>query len=450
MHERLVGLQVAGVAQAERRVVLAADVAVAAQAAHHASQLAHPQMHADVQEGQRRTAAVVAPGRSPTRRRNQRAQPVQHAERFSVVGHGQAALQSLRQLGQRLGPPVQRPQQVHEDDVLPQPFAQRHPPRRGLEVPLERRSQKEFVLGAKVRLGRVVPAGVHDLGQVLHGQQVAADQRVAQKGVDRLARLADDRIRVELLIEDARRVLPRIAAQRRRRAGAHQLLRWRAQPHSQATDQARQVRALGAVEGVELVHDQVPQRVGLVVAPKPPVPRPNHQVVQHLVVREQDVRRALAHDRPIRDHGVRPHPVAGRPRGLSDEQPRRHPPAQRRRAVNDPRNAPRLVRRQGVHGVDDHRLDARLARLPTTVFQHRIQEALGLAGARARGDDRRPPRVRRQPLHRGALMPVGREPQRNARKRFPALRRLLEGKRDRQVRPLGQVVRVRQKILHDP
>ena len=403
-----------------------------------------------MQEGQRRLVAVVARGRPPTGRRDQRAQPVQHAEGFLVVGDGQAALQPLRQLGQWLGTTVQRAQQVHEDDVLPQPFAQRHPPLRGLEVPLDRRPQKELVLCAKVRLRRGVAASVHDLGQLLGGQQVAADQRVAQKGVDRLARFADDRFRVELLVEDARRVLPRVAAQRRRRAGAHQLLRRRAQPHSQATDQARQIRALGAVEGVELVHDQVPQRVGLVVAPEPPVSGPDHQVVQHLVVGEQDVRRAFAHRLAIRDHGVRSHPVAGRPHGLSDEKPGRHPAPQRRRVVDDPRDAPRLVRRQGVHGVDDDRLDARLARLPTTVLQHRVQEALGLTGTRPCCDHRGAPRVRRQPLHRRALVLVWRETQRDVRERLAALRSMLEGKRDRQVRPLGQVVRVGQKVVHDP
>ena len=65
--------------------------------------------------------------------------------------------------------------------------------------------------------------------------------------------------------------------------------------------EAREVGPLSAVERVQLVHHQVSQRARLVVPPEPEVERPDQQVVQHLVVRQQDVRRPCAQRVPVGD-----------------------------------------------------------------------------------------------------------------------------------------------------
>ena len=71
--------------------------------------------------------------------------------------------------------------------------------------------------------------------------------------------------------------------------------------------QARQIGALRPVKGVQLVHHQIAQRARLVAPPKPPIRRADHQEVQHLVVGEQDVRRAFAQRLPIGDQMLPPH-----------------------------------------------------------------------------------------------------------------------------------------------
>ena len=84
-------------------------------------------------------------------------------------------------------------------------------------------------------------------------------------------------------------------AQRGRRADAAELP-WRGlHPLLHAPDQASQVGALRAVEGVQLIHHQVAQRLRFVHPPEPAVARPDQQVVEHLVVGEQDVRRRGPH-----------------------------------------------------------------------------------------------------------------------------------------------------------
>ena len=52
-----------------------------------------------------------------------------------------------------------------------------------------------------------------------------------------------------------------------------------------------------------------------------------------------------------------------------------------------------------------------------------------------------------QPIHRGALVAVGRESQRCLGERLPALGRLLEGQGDGEVGPLDQVLRRRQEVV---
>ena len=56
-------------------------------------------------------------------------------------------------------------------------------------------------------------------------------------------------------------------------------------------NQAREVGALSAVERVQLVDDKEPHGASRAAAPQVAVAWPHHQVVEHLVVRQEDVRR---------------------------------------------------------------------------------------------------------------------------------------------------------------
>jgi hypothetical protein len=72
----------------------------------------------------------------------------------------------------------------------------------------------------------------------------------------------------------------------------------------------------------------------------------------------------------------------------------------------------RLICGQGVHGVEDNGLDARLLSVAVTVIEDRIEKALGLARTGAGGDEgglRRMAVGAGEPLKRAHLMHVGRK-----------------------------------------
>ena len=109
---------------------------------------------------------------------------------------------------------------------------------------------------------------------------------------------------------------------------------------------------------------------------------------------------------------------------LADIETRRDTPLERRRSINDLRNPPRLIRREGVHRIDDDRLDPRRTRLRAAVFEDGKEEALRLARPGARRDQRG---LRaRQALERSALVPMRREAERNLLEGLAARRRGLE------------------------
>ena len=249
--------------------------------------------------------------------------------------------------------------------MLAKAIREREPPLPGLEAALDGRVEEQLVLGAEILLGRGVAGGVHAGGQIVARVQVPADHRIAEEGVDALAGLAHDRARLEALAEDAggiveqlrfgaratvyaactapaactahaarmariARVTPRArmvrAAEGGRRPDADQLPGRDPEPDPQAPDEAGEVRPLGAVEGMQLVDHQVAQRVRPVVPPEPEVEGPDQEVVQHLVVREQDVGRPFAEGVAVRDDVVPAHRgVRGalRPVVAPDEEPRR-------------------------------------------------------------------------------------------------------------------------------
>ena len=146
--------------------------------------------------------------------------------------------------------------------------------------------------------------------------------------------LAEHRTVVERLAEHLARVAAQLGTRPRvAQGGGGSHAAQRAVVHLQAAletpDQAGQVGALGAVEGVQLVDHEKAQRAAHVVAPDPLVARPEQEVVQHLVVGQQDVRRRLLHGGAVGDHRPGPHLGLADPRAaqvLADVEARRHLP----------------------------------------------------------------------------------------------------------------------------
>ena len=79
------------------------------------------------------------------------------------------------------------------------------------------------------------------------------------------------------------------------------------------------------------------------------------------------------------------------------------------------------------------------------VIEHRIQEALGLAGAGSRRDDGG--LASRQPIEGGALVPVRGEAERRLGERLPAFRGALKRQLDGEIRTLEQVVGVGEEVV---
>ena len=172
-------------------------------------------------------------------------------------------------------------------------------------------------------------------------------------------------------------------AQRGRGPDADQVPLRRAEPVLQPPQQQGEVRALRPVEGVHLVDHQEAQRLRVVLLPERLVPAAQEQVVEHLVVREQDVGRVLPHRLAMGDDAVRGHLVGRVLRLRVRVDPGPHP--LERADLRDRRRDPaRLVGRQRVHRVDQDRLDPGLSLVPPAVVEDRPEVGLRLARARCR------------------------------------------------------------------
>ena len=363
------------------------------QAHQHAPLLPQPKLQAQLHEGQGRVHRVPRPGH----------QGQEGIERFRCVvlgGGGQKARQLVHQLIHGAQLPGEQAQQVVELELTLEPQAQggapdrvRHRRRVGLKPGL----RKEQPVPGRDGLdhGRIA-ARVQDLPQVADRGELVLDQRPAEELRHRQALLADHCPKAKGGVEGLAEDLPGVGqkplrlgrvAQGRRGTDTHQMIRRGPEARLEPADEQGEVRPLGPVEGVQLVHHQVAQGLGPVVPPQHPIPRADQQVVQHLVIGEQDVRGLSAQGRLRGNDAVRPHPLRPRrtPRALAHEEPDPQP-AQRRVGVDRLCEAPGLVIGQGVHGVDHQRLDALAPglALPLAVVQDRVEEALRLARARPR------------------------------------------------------------------
>ena len=151
------------------------------------------------------------------------------------------------------------------------------------------------------------------------------------------------------------------------------------------------VRALGAVERVQLVHHQIAQRVGLLAGPQPGILGAQQQEVQHLVVGQQNVGRVLAQRMAVGDNReAAVGQLLNRFRelvGCITHVQASTDILQRRRFDDFPCQPGGLIRGQRIHRVEDDGLDPRTAEgtLLAAVLQNGIEKTLSLARTGARG-----------------------------------------------------------------
>ena len=224
-------------------------------------------------------------------------------------------------------------------------------------------------------------------------QEHVVHRGVFQKPPHRLAALGHH----SLFTKRHTKNLPRIFAQRRRVCGVAQGGRCAStnevpggsfESCAQAAQQQGQVGTLGTIKSVQLVHHHIAQRGGYVGGPQLAVLGPQHQVVEHLVVGQQDVGRVLAQGVAVSDDGALGHHHAfARCPGVSAHIQPHAQPGKRSGGRHQLGNAARLVGGQCIHGVDDQGLHARFARRAGAgaVVQHRVQKALCLTAARTSG-----------------------------------------------------------------
>ncbi|MEZ5249965.1 MAG: hypothetical protein R2713_12365 [Ilumatobacteraceae bacterium] len=158
---------------------------------------------------------------------------------------------------------------------------------------------------------------------------------------------------------------------------------------------------------MELVEHYVLQQPGFARLPQLLVLLSQQDEVEHLVVRQHDVRWVALQLALHIDQMVGPH---RRVRTVfADVEPGGHP-GQCRLASDHLGDASRLVAGERIHRIQHQRLDALLAERPLAgaVIEHRKQERLGLARPGTGRDERRLRFVvqRRQPVERQRLVQV--------------------------------------------
>ena len=140
-------------------------------------------------------------------------------------------------------------------------------------------------------------------------------------------------------------------------------------------DQAGEVCALRPVECVDLVNHQIAQRIRAIFLPKAAVVLPDQQVVQHLIVGHQDVRWGFPHLLPAGDDTRLCH-LLRRFALTTDIKPDSHLANACGIFVHHFRETPGLVPGQGVHRIENDRLDTALCRIRQYMVEDRIDETL--------------------------------------------------------------------------
>ena len=146
---------------------------------------------------------------------------------------------------------------------------------------------------------------------------------------------------------------------------------------------------------------------------------------------------------------IGPHLHVRRVVALPHVQAGRDVPSQLRVVPDRPGEAFGLVGGEGVHRVDEKRLDAMLAPAVVAVVEDWDEKALRLARPGARGDDGRARMRAPEPLEGLLLVQVWSEGQRNVRKEIGAALPLAKGQPDGEVGPFEQAAFRREEPIEE-
>ena len=313
--DRLVGL--AFVEPAEHRLLC--------HKAAKAPQLPHPYLHLGRHQRQGAPAAKLAG------LRDERKESGDHHVSGGAVADGTQGKEAVGQpIHQRVPRQDGRLRQVQQrlEHLLPsQPLAKRDPPVILVRGPVGHLPGPDILRliqrkrrGTEQRGGALGEGGgrlVVSRRTVLGGRQPVGRESLAGR-VDHLVdgeavvRLRDDHLGLEALLEqragEIRQPLQGVhfllgaaAGDGRAGADAAEIARGDVEPRLQAADQAAHIGALRAVVGVQLVQHQIGEPPRRVEPPDAPVFRLHQQVVEHLVVGQQDVRRVVLHGPAVGD-----------------------------------------------------------------------------------------------------------------------------------------------------
>ena len=219
---------------------------------------------------------------------------------------------------------------------------------------------------------------------------------------------------------------------------------------AQAADQAGQIGALGAIKAVELVDDEIAKNTCMVVLPEALHMGLDQQIIQLFVVGEQDVGRRLMQGVLVGDHAGGGHGRGGRVVGGADVETGAQP-GEGRNGVDEIGDAPRLVGGQGIHRVDQDRLDppSALGVLLAAVLQEWQEKALRFAGSGAGGHQGVAGRAWQQPIKGLLLVEVRREGEGDLGEPI-APGALAKGQGYRHIGPLEQPLAISQETVDQP
>ena len=344
---------------------------------HHAFELPQPELLAQVEPGHHHLLAIEqGGGAAGMGHQGQEAFQQQHpiGTRIAITQR-QLAGEAIQQLFNRAGGSRLAHQVVHCRQGA-EPLAQGQAPGLVADIPFCRGRQgvAEPELGLQGEIGRCSwrVAGI-ELGLGFHARQrQGIEPLVAIGGVHReeLLGLEAFFLNQGCGLKAAREDLAGVAEHRLARvrpaeggggSHTHQLLAGALEAIAQATDQAGQIGALGTVEAVELVNDEIAQHTGAITQPPVVLPEAlnvglDQQVVELLVVGEQDVGRRLVQGVLIGNHAGGRHGRGGRVVGRADVETGAQP-VEGSIGIDEIGDAPRLVGGQGIHRVDEDRLD---------------------------------------------------------------------------------------------
>ena len=157
-----------------------------------------------------------------------------------------------------------------------------------------------------------------------------------------------------------------------------------AQASFQTTKQASQICALCAIECMQFIDCNIFKCLGVVILPQESIFRTHQQIVQHFIVGHQNIRCVVQHGFVVCNNAMFTHSTGGRMLLSTNIHPDSHISTEFITSIDQLRYTFRLIRCQGIHGVNNKCFYSSLATVLIAILQNWIEEALGFTGTSTR------------------------------------------------------------------